>query len=450
MYLPPMIMVALLQVAGPDSGEQIASLPVSQPMLVAKAETQIHVAPTTNMLKKAKHDSKIAQVAANEEKNEPNADKKPEKHVVAKPDTIGLDAPPSNRQSIFDTDARIRQTQNTATNAQTDETVISSEFDAFQNEIGAAATPQGNISIRINDNEELIRMAVIETREVTLSAGLQGILKAFRVPKTDPRTDKVILDKNGKEILVPITEGLILRKGQIIGKIDDSEELAQFEASKAKLEVAETEAQRLIEIEYARAAYDLAYMEVEKYELMNKDIAGSVPHMVVLEAKTRKVHASKQWQKAQEDHDLIRPKEVKVQQMEVNITKERIKKRQIICPIDGMVVECAAKEGEWFREGDKMLRIIPLDKLYIRGRVDGTRLATGMVYGKQVTVKAKMIDGRTEEFIGVVDFASPELQQTTKDFYIHVNVDNRRENGSWLLRVKDNVDMIIHLDKDVD
>ena len=453
MYLPPMIMVALMQVAGSGSGEQIASIPVSQPMMVAKVEPRLQVTPPTDLHKNPKSESKVVQVTANEEKNKPKTNV-PESHVVSKPDAAvaatvrGIDAQPNGRQAILGRDAEIQANQGTVANVPVNPAILPQDTMLPQGAAGADNRPKGNISVSLGDNDELFSMAVVETRQVVLSAGLQGILKEFRVPKTDPRTDEVILDKNGDEILVPITEGLIVKKGQILGKIDDSVEQSMLKTAEARLNISKTEAKRTIEIEYAQVTYDLVAVELAKYLEMNKDVPGSIPHMQVLETQTRLKQAEKQWQKADEDHRLIRPREVQVQLQEVNAAKEKIKQRTIICPIDGMVVECTAKEGEWFREGDKMIRIVPLDKLYIRGRVDATRLTTGMLFGKQVTVRAQMVDGRVEEFTGVVDFASPELQLATKEFFIHANVDNRRENGSWLLRINDRVDMIIHLDKD--
>ncbi|MGL6226371.1 MAG: efflux RND transporter periplasmic adaptor subunit [Thermoguttaceae bacterium] len=303
----------------------------------------------------------------------------------------------------------------------------------------------------LSATQELIRNAFVETeKQVVISAGTPGKLVELRVPKTDRRTGEPVLDEKGEPVMIEIKAGQMLHEGQVIGKINDDAEIGRINVANAALEIAQAERDaKLLEIEFAQATYQVAEADVEKNTILNKDVPNSVPHITVLEAVLRKIQARQQWRKAHQDYESIRPAEINAKLAELGIAENLLDQRKLYSPINGMVAEVWGAEGEWFREGKEILRIIRLDKLRIQGRVDGKRLTQEMVDNKLVTITAPKINGKQETFQGKVVYASPELLMD-QHFLVHVEVDNRMENGYWLLSPGSFVELVIHLDKPFD
>ncbi len=76
--------------------------------------------------------------------------------------------------------------------------------------------------------------------------------------------------------------------------IDDRE----IKIAELQLELARANANKLIEVEYAKAAWTVTIAEVEGIVQKNKEVANSVSDQEVLEAKLRKIQAQKQYEKA--------------------------------------------------------------------------------------------------------------------------------------------------------
>lgn len=303
----------------------------------------------------------------------------------------------------------------------------------------------------LSATQELIRNAFVETeKQVIISAGTPGKLVELRVPKTDRRTGEPVLDEMGEPVMIEIKAGQMLHEGQVIGKINDDAEIGRINVANAALEIAEAEQNaKLLEIEFAQATHSVAQADVKKNEILNKDVPNSVPHITVLEATLRMIQAKQQHKKALHDYQVIRPAEINAKLAELGIAENLLDQRKLYSPINGMVAEVWGSEGEWFREGKEILRIIRLDKLRIQGRVDGKRLTQEMVDNKLVTITAPKVNGKQETFQGKVVYASPELLMD-QHFLVHVEVDNRMENGYWLLSPGSFVELVIHLDKPFD
>jgi len=66
------------------------------------------------------------------------------------------------------------------------------------------------------------------------------------------------------------------------------------------------------------------------------------------------------------------------------------------------------------------------------------------VAGKPVTVRVKLARGQEETFFGRVDFASPTVPAGGQ-FRVCAEVENRQQDGHWLLGRGMTAEMTIHL-----
>ncbi len=102
--------------------------------------------------------------------------------------------------------------------------------------------------------------------------------------------------------------------------IDDRE----IKVAELQLELARAEAEKLIEVEYAKAAWTVAIAEVEGIAQKNKEVPNAVADPEVLEAKLRKVQAQKQYEKAIFQVKTIVPLEVKLRERQLELLKANI------------------------------------------------------------------------------------------------------------------------------
>ena len=53
-----------------------------------------------------------------------------------------------------------------------------------------------------------------------------------------------------------------------------------------------------------------------------------------------------------------------------DLAAQKVERHQVLAPLSGMVVEIHRQRGEWVEPGDKVLRIVRLDRLRAEGFVD--------------------------------------------------------------------------------
>lgn len=305
-----------------------------------------------------------------------------------------------------------------------------------------------NAFSKLVDNGIEINTALVRAEKtVHVSAGIAGLLTRLAVPQIDPNTNEPVLDANGDPIMIEVKEGMEVYADQEIGTIDDSVEVNRVKAANAMLRVAKAESEKIIEIQYAKAALDVAEALVEKNAIMNKRIPGTVPDQNVLEAKLQAYQAKKQLEKSTYDLLTIKPEEENVKVQELAIATTTLQQRRLKSPVNGIVDEMIGYPGEWFREGDNILRITQFDMVRVLGRVNIDHAIPAMLADRPVTVIMPALRHQPSyEVQGKVIFVDQTIQPGDRHFLIHVGIKNEKRNGFWLINPGLYVDLKIALD----
>lgn len=277
-----------------------------------------------------------------------------------------------------------------------------------------------------------INMARVQPEKtVYVSAGIAGVLTRLGVPQLDPHTNEPMLDAEGYPIMIEIKEGQEVFVDQELGTIDDSVDLNRVEAAKAMLGVAKAESEKIIEIQYAKAAWDVAVALVNKNAEMNKRVPNTVPEQSVLEARLQAYQAKKQLEKAYYDLTRIRPEEENVKVQELAIAETTLRQRKLFSPVNGIVDEMVKRKGEWFREGDPILRITQFETLRAVGHVHIDHASPAMLANRPVTVVVPPLPHQPAyEIQGKVVYVDQTIQPGNS-FHIHVEIKNEKVNGFW-------------------
>lgn len=270
--------------------------------------------------------------------------------------------------------------------------------------------------------------------EPVLSRCLISLVEEARVPAREA----------GVLVELSIKEGDTLARGDTIGRIDDSQ--PQFEKRKAQAEhdQAKSRADSDVDVRYSVAAEQVAEAEVEKAVASNRRIPGSVTDVELAQLQLNQKKSELQIEQAQLERRLS-ALDAHSKEVEVEAADNRIERRRIASPIDGMVVQVYPHLGEWMQPGDPLARVVRTDKLRVEGYVDSAKFEPEQVHDRPVTVTVNFAGDREESFKGRIVFVSP-LVEPGGDYRVWAEVENRRPQGSnqWLLRAGQQATMTIH------
>ena len=227
-----------------------------------------------------------------------------------------------------------------------------------------------------------------------------------------------------------IQEGAQVKKDDLIAKLDDEQALMLIRQADAKLKSAERQASNDVNIRYATAATRVAYAEIQQ-----ADEANAKTPNTVTQAEVRRLmlaHKQAELQIEQATHDFTVAKfTVDVQRTELDAANLALKKRSILSPMDGIVVEKFRHAGEWVKPGDPLLRLIRMDTMRIKFTLDVKTNPMSEVMNREVEVTVPLLPGKT--FQGKVTFISPVIESGTR-YQVWAEIANQQESGCWILQ----------------
>ena len=303
------------------------------------------------------------------------------------------------------------------------------------------------------------RITLIE--DVDVPAQEAGVLRELNILVPDAAGNLVpqlVPDAAGNLVPQEVREGMEVSEDQVLGQIDDRMEAKLKKVAEYKLQVADIQAANDINVQYAKAATDVAAAEVKQAQEANLMTPGTVPPAQFL--RMLLAHRQAELQIEQSEHDLeIDKVSVLVRQAEDEVADLQLDRRRITAPLDGVIVKRYVNVGEWVRPGEPVLRIIRINRVRVEGFVDASQVLRPEIEGQEVTVRfntgrrgprsAGDIEGPIE---GRVVFASPIVEAGR--FLVQAEVDNEwvpdpalPRGGYWLLRSGLTVDMDISLNR---
>ena len=247
----------------------------------------------------------------------------------------------------------------------------------------------------------------------------------------------------GQLMALEAKEGLEVKAGTTLGHIDDTEPKVQRKIKQAEHDGAKEQADNDINVRYARAATDVAYAEYLKALEANKKVKGSIPEVEINRLKLT-WHKSKLQIEQAELEQRVAVFTADGKGAEVEATEASIERRQIKAPLDGVITNVYRHLGEWVAPGDPVVKIVRVNRLRIEGFLNAADYDPPEIEGRAVTVEVELAHGRKVKFPGKVVFVSP-LVMAGGEYRIFAEVNNRQENGQWVLRPGLFATMNIHL-----
>ena len=238
-------------------------------------------------------------------------------------------------------------------------------------------------------------------------------------------------------------EGEQVKEGDLLAQIDDSQPRVHRKAAYGDYMAAKQHAENDINVRFSKAAYAVSDSEYRKALEAVKRAPGAFSD-VELDNKQLSAHKAKlQIEQAEVDQKVAKFT-ADTKAAEVENADEAIADRQIKSPIDGIVVSINRRTGEWLQAGEPVLRVVRMDRLWVEGWVNSAEFGPEEISNKPTQIDVALARGRHAQFIGKIAFVSP-LVEAGGEYRIKAEVENRRENGEWVLRPGHTATMTIQL-----
>lgn len=286
---------------------------------------------------------------------------------------------------------------------------------------------------------KLFRSTVVVAAVLIAAAGQA----AERAPSTEALTLKHCLVTASDDVQVPALrpgllteihakEGAHVDRDAIVAQMDDAEAKMQLRSAAAERDAAKARAKSDLEVRYAEATHKVAEAEHQIAVSVNEKQANAVSLVELERLRLTAEQALMKIELSKFELD-VRGTETGVSQSKADLAEHDIRQRQIRAPLEGEVAEIYVQSGEWVEAGKPVLRIVRLDRLRVEGFVHVRNALPGEIVDRPVQVVVELARGERREFTGRITFVSP-LVQAGGDYRVWADVDNRREQGQWLLR----------------
>ncbi len=239
---------------------------------------------------------------------------------------------------------------------------------------------------------------------------------------------------------IPVQAGDLVKSGQLLAQIDDDEvrlqqEQAQLDFEMAAIKAADDTAVKLAEEQLRVALEDLNRNRASKARFDNS-VSQSEMEQMELKVATAK-HALAQAKQELTVADL----KSRLSQKTVAFAELKLQRHQVKSPLEGMVVEIFRQPGDWMKPGDKLARVIRVDRLRAEGFVDLKDASPGLV-GRTVSVVIETPGRTVQTYPGQVVFLSPEVDMANRQTRVWAEIPANGRRLEPGLRGK----MLIHLD----
>jgi RND family efflux transporter MFP subunit len=237
------------------------------------------------------------------------------------------------------------------------------------------------------------------TQQIDVPARAQGVLSTMRV-----------------------AEGDIVKQGAPLAQVDDAEARLLQQRAALELEVQKEKVNNDVAIRTAEKAITYHRAQRDRLEQAVKNLAGSISASELEERRFNAVQAEMKLEEAKRDHQLNQ-KTMDLKAVEVELGKHNVEIRRITSPLNGVVVEVLKHAGEWVEPGEKVLRIVSIDRLRAEGLIHVSKLPANLV-GAPVTISIDLPDKGATTFKGKVVFVSPEVSPINGQARVWAEIDN--------------------------
>ncbi len=199
--------------------------------------------------------------------------------------------------------------------------------------------------------------------------------------------------------------------GQVLGRLQDKD-------LRVEVEMRAAEADDDVEVRLGQAKYDRALVRLKGSEALRLRNVLSFEDLAVHQLEARSAALDVEQARHRRRLADIRRRQVEAQ----------IKARELVSPLDGVVVAVEKRQGEPVLPGEPVFRVVSAHRLRVTGRldvVDAWRAAVGQPVSVRVEVAGADLPIEREVFDGKVVFVDNQIDPKSRTCKVVAVVDNR-------------------------
>jgi len=229
--------------------------------------------------------------------------------------------------------------------------------------------------------------------------------------------------ESGVLLEVLVKAGQEVKRGGVLARVDDSK--AKVSESRANTELARIrrEAENDLKVRLAKKNHAAAVAELNRALETEKRLPKSVSNTEFDRLRLATEKAELEIAQASFDVEMARFA-VHGSEDDLRLAQMNVRRRRVLAPLDGVVVEVKHRMGEWVEAGEAVVRIVQLHRLRAEGLLSAN-LATANINGRKVRVDVRFADEQTESFEGKIVFVSPEIHPVNGKVQVWAEVENR-------------------------
>ncbi len=248
-----------------------------------------------------------------------------------------------------------------------------------------------------------------------------------------------------------VHEGEQVAAKQPLAQVDDIIPRMQREMAYYKFQAASKKAATDVDIRFAEEAAKVAKVDYDQAVEANRKVSGTFTQSELLRRLLDWHKMELSIEKAKEDR-IVAAMEAKMAEAEMHTAEANIDRRQIVGPswfdregksLGAVVVELTQHVGQWVQSGEPVMRLVRMDRLRVNGVVDAKMYRPSEIQDRAVEIAVTLPRLGRQTFAGKVVYVKPVIESDL--FQVRAEVENRKQNGVWILNPGMNVEMTIQL-----
>ncbi|MFO1066116.1 MAG: HlyD family efflux transporter periplasmic adaptor subunit [Pirellulales bacterium] len=226
-----------------------------------------------------------------------------------------------------------------------------------------------------------------------------------------------------------VDEGSIVKKGDLLLKIDDRLARAELGVASKEAEAAEAQAKQDANLLFAKKAAEVSDAEYEEWKDLYERNAASYQEVRRKMLEAQKARLGIRVSEVDHQKDQLT---AEVAKEKVNAAKVQLDLRNVFSPYDGIIVERLRDQGEWVKAGEPVLRLVHLNEMRVEARVNLKQkgISTIQLQNAPITITV-MIGDKPLVRKAHIQFVSPEVELGS--CRVSTRIENQPFNGGWLL-----------------
>jgi len=219
-----------------------------------------------------------------------------------------------------------------------------------------------------------------------------------------------------------VREGKEVAEEDVLAKIEDQASALVRDKAELEWDIARLRAENDVNVKYARKSMAVAEAELKRAEESNEIFPKSISDTEMDRLQLTVDKTELEIEQAEHEFEISK-KTALVKESEYKIAVDQVDRRQILAPIDGVVVQVNRRPGEWVEPGDQVLRLLRIDPLKAEGflKVDDLQFD---LQDRPVKLRVKLPGKKDAVFPGTIVFISPEIDPVNSQVRFWAEVDN--------------------------